>query len=78
MNTIREYIGHMTNKQLWDLFEEHEQYEVTGSVASESELRRIAIQKVTSGAPVIGMHVVAHEVFRELAKRGAPCTIFTE
>lgn len=73
MSKVREHIGSMSNKELWDIFDEMELFEKTGTVGMNDRLRTIATKYMDDNA--MAMMYVAHEVWRELAQRGAACTM---
>lgn len=70
---VREHIGNLSNKELWDIFDEMELFEKTGAVGPADQLRLIATKYMDDNA--LAMMVVAHEVWRELAQRGAAYTM---
>lgn len=73
---LREYIGGLSNKELWDLFDEMDLFEKTGVVGDKDELRLIARTFIGDNAmAAMNMMLVGNEVWRELAQRGAPYTM---
>ena len=70
---LREYIGGLSNKELWDLFDEMDLFERTGVVGDKDELRLIARTFIDDNA--MTMMLVGNEVWRELAQRGAAYTM---
>jgi len=73
MTNLRKYIGGLPNKELWDLFDEMELFEKTGTVGPTDQLRLIASKYTDNNA--MAMMVVGYEVWRELAQRGAAYTM---
>lgn len=73
MSELRKHILSLTNNELWIIFEEAEQFEKTGIAAEDAEIRVIAARFMDNNA--MAMLVVATEVFRELALRGAAYTM---
>lgn len=73
MTELRKFIGICSNDDLWELFEEMDNYEKTGVVPEEAQLRKVS-QFFTEDTAV-GMMLVGHEVWRELAQRGAAHTL---
>ncbi len=74
MSDLRRYIGDQANDFLWTVFEEIEIYEKTGTVDYGAHLRSIT-NRFFGNELASSMHMVCHEVFRELAVRGAKCTL---
>jgi hypothetical protein len=86
---LRQYISSLSNKELWDIFDEIEMFEKTGNVGDNDRLWLIAtehLSDITTAKMVVAhevwlsntttaMMVVAHEVWRELAQRGAAYTM---
>lgn len=73
MSEVRKHVGNLSNQELWDIFDEMELFEKTGNVGPVDQLRLIAIKYMDNNA--LSMMVVAHEVWRELAQRGAAYTM---
>lgn len=71
-NALRRHIISLENSMLWDLFDENEIFEKSGTVAEEARLRLIAEEFINGTA--LDMFVVSYEVFRELALRGSSKT----
>lgn len=69
---LRKFVGTFTNGELWEVFNEGDEYEKTGIISNESFLRKFTTQFITDSA--LNMIFFQHEVWRELACRGTTST----
>lgn len=69
MSIVRTHVRNLTDGELWELFAQGEDFEATGIVAEDAQLRDIAKNTMEDNA--LSMLVVLHEVWRELALRGS-------
>ena len=69
MSQVRRSIMLLTNDDLWDIFDEMDNFEINGVVGENAKLRTLA-KELLHRDTVQTMSIIAHEVWRELAGRG--------
>ena len=69
MSQVRRAIMLLTNDNLWDIFDEMDNFEINGVVGENAKLRTLT-KELLHMDTVQTMTVIGHEVWRELAERG--------